>query len=930
MPPSEGPPAPARRVCLDDAETLAFVDGTCGQAEHAVLLAHVDHCPACRELIAGLLDAQREDDPGQRTASERPAGARSPLRAAERAEPAERPSMPAPQTLELQGPYRVLGLLAEGGMGRIYRARDTELDREVAIKVPRSRRPALLQRFEREVTITARLQHPGVVPIHGAGTLLDGTPFYVMRFIDGTPLDMLLARATDGAARLALVERVVEVAETMAYVHARSIAHRDLKPNNILISQFDETLIIDWGLAKEVAVASAASLHQSTADLEPADTVSHDATPEATAALTRVGDVLGTPAFMSPEQAAGRATDQRADVYALGGILFLVITGDLPTAAPTRRHDAPPALVEVWTRAMAPDPRDRYAEAGAFAKALRAALAPPVARPARPRRARWWLGGIALVAAALVTVGWWRLRVSAPPGRPAATLAILGRAPSQVRSLAVSPSGSRLAYANFERIEVRDLSTGTTWGRFAWTSSPSVVEFNTEDVVTYVAAGERGRAVALTHWNIASDEVTDVRPMTSMHWLGSLATGELLADEWAFRKLELETAAGRLGVPLVGLGGVTIAAVAPSRRAFAFIDAKNKHVGVVRAVDDQGREFARSPEIADLTGLAWLDEHTLLYTTGSQGYSRVYRAIATTEGLVHAVSVFEDPERDRWISSLATGGMRIAGIVTRAVSETRILASASAASTSLDPIAASALLAWEDEDSFYTWNRNSEAIELRHTDERALPTSTGSKLHGDPVNATRAGTTLIGALRATGGRRIEAVTIGERTPRWTREPGVLELVRCAGDRTEPCVAGVTTKTGATELRRIDPATGTLGDRLVDGGDIADAALDADGRRLAWLDGNVLYIRELATAAPPIKLAQLSSPRSVAFDRDGAVLASFSGGDEREIRRYRDDTMSVVVSTPATTLSLIRTSTAGTISYRTRVYESSLAELSLPR
>lgn len=244
----------------------------------------------------------------------------------------------------------------------------------------------------------------------------------------------------------------------------------------------------------------------------------------------------------------------------------------------------------------------------------------------------------------------------------------------------------------------------------------------------------------------------------------------------------------------------------------------------------------------------------------------------------------------------------------------------------------SAVLGWDDAGSYYTWNRTSEEIELRNIDDRVLPTRTGSRFHGDPANATRAGSMLIGALRAVGGRRIEAISIGEATPRWTRPPGILEFVRCAGDVAAPCVAGVALPTGATELRRIDPATGTLGERVVVEGQIADAAIDRDGRQIAWLDGIALYERPLdAVGDPPTKIATLSSPRTIAFDPRGGILSSVSDEDSRDLRRYHDGAVEVLVHASVTTLSIVRPSPDGTLlGYRTRTFGASFGELGLPR
>ncbi|HSD90130.1 MAG TPA: serine/threonine-protein kinase, partial [Kofleriaceae bacterium] len=178
------------------------------------------------------------------------------------------------------------GELGRGGMGRVDEAFDRALGREVAIKHMLSHSDVDLARFEREARITARLEHPGIVPIHDAGRSADGTPYYVMRRVDGQPLSELV----DGkplADRLRLVPNILAACDATGFAHARGIVHRDIKPTNILIGPFGETLLIDWGLAREVESREAAAPSQPPSD----------------PSLTRAGTVAGTPGFMSPEQA---------------------------------------------------------------------------------------------------------------------------------------------------------------------------------------------------------------------------------------------------------------------------------------------------------------------------------------------------------------------------------------------------------------------------------------------------------------------------------------------------------------------------------------------------------------------------------------------------------------------------------------------------
>jgi hypothetical protein len=199
-------------------------------------------------------------------------------------------------------------------MGRITRAHDRRLGREVALKEVLA--PELRARFEREAMITARLQHPAIVPIYEAGSWPDGSAFYTMRLVTGGTLGEAIERAPTLERRLALLPHVIALTEALAYAHSRRVVHRDLKPANVLVDEFGETVVIDWGLAKEL-------------DRDGAEVVTPGSAP-APPDLTRAGAVVGTPCFLAPEQAAGEPVDERADVYSLGAILYHLLAGHPP------------------------------------------------------------------------------------------------------------------------------------------------------------------------------------------------------------------------------------------------------------------------------------------------------------------------------------------------------------------------------------------------------------------------------------------------------------------------------------------------------------------------------------------------------------------------------------------------------------------------
>lgn len=300
--------------------------------------------------------------------------------------------------------YRVLEKFAAGGMGTIYLAEDTQLERRVALKVLHATQTAseLAARMLREARVLAQLEHPSIVPVHDVGELPDGRVFYVMKFVQGRGLDEYARQEHELPERLRLFQKICEAA---AFAHARGVLHRDLKPANIMVGAFGEVLVMDWGLAKIVEgglkievgeariedrrskIVSRESLiekHQSNIE-HPASSIED----QASRLQTQHGTVMGTPAYMSPEQRRGEieALDQRTDVYALGAILAfllnpntrevglaqkqLVNLHDSSSASPTSlrapQPRAPKQLLAICAKAMQEDKTQRYSSAQALA-----------------------------------------------------------------------------------------------------------------------------------------------------------------------------------------------------------------------------------------------------------------------------------------------------------------------------------------------------------------------------------------------------------------------------------------------------------------------------------------------------------------------------------------------------------------------------------
>ncbi|MBL0220106.1 MAG: serine/threonine protein kinase [Myxococcales bacterium] len=274
--------------------------------------------------------------------------------------------------------YAVARVIAKGGMGRVTEARDLRLGRQVAIKELLPENRDFARRFEREARITARLQHPSIIHVYEAGVWPGGEPFYAMPMVSGQSLDKAVAERPSLAQRLSLIPTVIAVADALAYAHNANIIHRDLKPANVLVGKFGETVVIDWGLAKDLGAQS-----------DPKESLqlrAREATED-----TASGSIVGTPAYMPPEQARGelQLVDRRADVYALGALLYKVLVGraayegasaqDIleqvkagpPIPVPVREPGAPPDLVAIVAKAMARDPADRYTDADELAQDLK-------------------------------------------------------------------------------------------------------------------------------------------------------------------------------------------------------------------------------------------------------------------------------------------------------------------------------------------------------------------------------------------------------------------------------------------------------------------------------------------------------------------------------------------------------------------------------
>src|SRR5499433_1071422 len=355
------------------------------------------------------------------------------------------------------GPYEILAPLGAGGMGEVYKARDTRLERTVAIKVLPQRlssSPEVRQRFEREAKTISQLSHPHICALYDVGNQ-DGVEFLVMEFLEGETLADRLVKGPLPVEQT--VKYGIEIADALDKAHRQGIVHRDLKPGNVMLTKSGVKLL-DFGLAKGLAPAVNPS------GLTSLPTIA-GSTP-----LTQEGTILGTFQYMAPEQLEGKEADARTDIFAFGAVLYEMATGKKAFAAGSQasliaailerepppisavQPMTPPALDRVVKTCLAKDPEDRWQTAHDVRLQLQWILeggsqagvaAPVVARRKSRERLAWALFAAAALAAAFFAVGY--LRRAPRPANAVRTSVIL---PEKrfLNFLAISPDGAHLAF----------------------------------------------------------------------------------------------------------------------------------------------------------------------------------------------------------------------------------------------------------------------------------------------------------------------------------------------------------------------------------------------------------------------------------------------------------------------------------------------------
>ncbi len=851
--------------------------------------------------------------------------------------PSERSSRPAISALREGDPigrYQLVARLGAGAMGVVWSAHDPQLDRKVAIKLVHpnlARSPEASTRLLREARAMAKLSHRAVVTVHDAGEV-DGQLFLAMELVVGTNLGAML-RTRDAHALEDWhhwLDLMLEAGRGLAAAHRGSVLHRDFKPDNVLVDEAGRVCVGDFGLATLGEETLAAAM---TARWEPGRRVD----------LTTTGALVGTPAYMGPQQLRGEPVDARADQFSFCIAAWEALYGARPFEVNAQGVDAihelldklssqrpvPPAatlvpgeIAEILVRGLDPDPEARWPDMGALLFALERVLRrePPITAPRSSTIRHIALGLGAAATAGVVALVVMRRADPAPPLPTAAPIVApspptipsasavaypnvevkrLFNVPSRT-GMSVSPDGKRLALGS-NRLEVRGLETADLWSAALPVDADlSHMELG-EDAVRFALRNRDTLGVwrYLAGAEIESDQALGGR------WMGRTARGEL-----TFRLTSSVLAIvdeGRDVMSWPTHGRVDVTAISPNGRRVAYLES-SRFTGEIRVRDlDTGGEV--SSGILDApTAITWIDDRVIAYGTGTLEQPRIHRAEVTTQGFTGESELYGIDVG--WFGEMTSRNGVIYAIEMHPSTRTRIVERAKnrTAAHDLDNATGGAALAWTSDDEFLTWNRDTHRIDRRNGLQVNV---TKLAVDGEPANATLSDDTLIVTLRGNAGRRVVALSLSTGAILWRHSDRQTMAVRCASDRHPPCFA-VRSTDGAERLVTLDPHTGELGTTPVTTGAFEDVAVSDDGKRLLLAAPDAV-VPEIDLTGKVI--AQYQSPltniRSVAYDPKGGVLV---GGtltrNNYQVGRINGGKFEVVTQTDDDILSLVRPSRTG--------------------
>jgi serine/threonine protein kinase len=481
------------------------------------------------------------------------------------------------------GPYEIVSSLGAGGMGEVYRARDPQLGRDVAIKILPSflsRDPERLRRFEQEARAAAALNHPNILAVYQMG-MHDGAPYLVSELLEGSTLRDHLLRVPMPIRKA--VEYGIQTAHGLAAAHEKGIVHRDLKPENLFVTEDGRIKILDFGLAKLIQPSQA----------------SGPGTPTLTAG-TEPGVVLGTVGYMSPEQVRGHNADDRADLFAFGAILYEMLTGmrafhkstsaetmsailnEEPPVISQAVPNTPPPLQKVVQRCLEKSPQQRFHSASDLAFALEAlsdtgsgptgAFAAPAAQ-----KSWWWVAAVGCALAIVVAVLWWFTQPIAPPTVESVTQLTND---GQSKNGNIETDGSRIYFNEgpFGSYRIAQVSVhgGQTGDLNSSLLNPEIDGLTGDGSALLVLSGSFV-ATRLTMWSVplpvgearrlADTDVTNARLFPDGRLLYTLDSGTFIAGKDGSNPRKLEEISRYHGLPRVSSDGTRLAFKADDENA---------------------------------------------------------------------------------------------------------------------------------------------------------------------------------------------------------------------------------------------------------------------------------------------------------------------------------------------------------------------------
>ncbi len=757
------------------------------------------------------------------------------------------------------GRYKLGGLLGAGAMGVVWSARDTHLDRPVAIKLVHRTFTSSSEaagRVLREARAMAKVSHRGVVAIHDAGEA-DGQLFIAMELVAGTTLGRMLGERDDSARRdwrrwLAVM---VEAARGLAAAHAAGVVHRDFKPDNILVANDGRVCVGDFGVAQ----LSKAPTKRLTTE-RPVVSLDN---------LTTTGALIGTPAYMSPEQLRGEIADERSDQFSFCVALHEALYGERPfdvevpadgdvleTLIAAIEHgklrppgDArvPRRIRDAILRGLAPEPAARWPSMTALIAAL---------TPAR----RWRLAAALAIAAALVATAAVLIATRSPPRLERHVLFPV----PLTAELAVSPDGDNVAIATGQSLVVRDIDSHETrfevGGRFS-----QGLAFADADHVRVALAG----TPKLASWNWRTSAVDTSRELPEgASWLHALPNGELVVRDSAEHELAIVTPAGRRPLAHTTRRLEQIA-VSPDGTRIAYADG-GQFTDRIVVVDPQGVELARSEPMLELTSLAWRDASHLLISTGLAVDPTIFELELGSGGFGERRVRYHASRG--WFTWLLPARGKVLFVDRNPSFRAQILGDRN---QELDPEKVGAAIGWTDDGRWLRWDRGTGS--LGYEDE-PLDRSIPAAIDGEPGNATRASSTVILSMRKPGGRELTAVALDRRARLWSKHVGEAILARCAGDRRPPCVVASQLEGQPVRVQTLDPETGAVGATVFEAPAVEDIAVSPEGDTFVVCDGTAtLHIIDAATRAERThtltKLAPGTGARGAAFDPRGWLIVT---------------------------------------------------------